>query len=167
MDAIVYTSNSGFTKEYAEIMSQKTSLPVFSLTEAKSALKSGAQILYFGWLMAGSVKGYSEACQKYKVCAVCAVGMGKSGSQMEEVKKHNHLPEGLPLFTLQGGFDLNRLHGIYKFMMNAMAKGVGKKLSSKQDRTSDEEDMLDLMLHGGDRVSLENLTPVLNWYQSA
>ena len=166
MDAIVYTSNSGFTKEYAEMMSEKTGLPVFSLTEAKSALKSGAEVLYFGWLMAGSVKGYSEARQKYKICAVCAVGMAKSGSQMDDVKKHNHLPEGLPLFTLQGGFDLNRLHGIYKFMMNAMVKGVGKKLSAKPDKTPDEEDMLDLMLHGGDRVSLENLTPALNWYQS-
>ncbi|MGW8114434.1 hypothetical protein ACVS9P_04485 [Caproicibacterium sp. NSD3] len=166
MDAIVYTSNSGFTKEYAEMMSQKTGLPVFSLTEAKGALKSGAEILYFGWLMAGSVKGYSEARQKYKIRAVCAVGMAKSGSQMDDVKKHNHLPETLPLFTLQGGFDLNRLHGIYKFMMNAMTKGVGKKLSAKQNKTPDEEDMLDLMLHGGDRVSLENLTPVLNWYQS-
>lgn len=166
MDAIVYTSNSGFTKEYAQMMSQKTGLPVFSLTEAKSTLKSGAEILYFGWLMAGSVKGYSEARQKYKIRAVCAVGMAKSGSQMDDVKKHNHLSEGLPLFTLQGGFDLNRLHGMYKFMMNTMVKVVGKKLSGKKDKTPDEEDMLSLMLHGGDRVSMENLTPVLNWYQS-
>ena len=88
-----------------------------------------------------------------------------SGSQMEDVKKSNDLPEGLPLFTLQGGFDLKKLRGVYKLMMSVMSKMVAKKLAAKSERTPDEEDTLDLFQNGGSRVSLENLKPVLEWYR--
>ena len=84
---------------------------------------------------------------------------------MEDVKKSNDLPEGLPLFTLQGGFDLHKLRGVYKLMMSVMSKMVVKKLAAKTDRTPDEEDTLDLFRNGGSRVSLENLKPVLEWYR--
>ena len=50
-------------------------------------------------------------------------------------------------------------------MMDIMAKTVGKSLADKQDRTPEEDDMLELMAHGGSRVSEEQLLPVLDWYQ--
>ena len=34
-------------------------------------------------------------------------------------------------------------------MMNIMVKTAGKALEKKTDRTPEEEDMLDMMLHGG------------------
>ena len=96
--------------------------------------------------------------------ALCGVGMGATGSQLEDVRKANRLPGAMPVFTLQGGFDLSRLRGIYKLMMTVMVKTAGKGLAEKQDRTPDEDAVLDLMLHGGSRVSGENLTAVLQWY---
>ena len=36
--AIVYTSNSGYTAQYAEILHQKTKLPAYTLDQAKAAL---------------------------------------------------------------------------------------------------------------------------------
>ena len=36
----------------------------------------------------------------------------------------------------------------------------------KKDRTPDEDDMLDMMLHGGERVKEENLGAVLDWYSA-
>ena len=88
-----------------------------------------------------------------------------NGSQMEDVCKSNNLPEGLPLFTLQGGFDLKKLRGIYRLMMLVMSRTVAKKLAAKPDRTPDEDDMLDLFQNGGNRVSLANLAPVLAWFE--
>ena len=35
-------------------------------------------------------------------------------------------------------------------MMNIMVKTAGKALEKKTDRTPEEEDMLDMMLHGGE-----------------
>ena len=163
--AIVYTSNTGFTAQYASLLGGETGLPVYSLEDASKSLPQSSPIVYLGWLTAGKVQGYDKAVTKFNLQALCAVGMAKSGSQMEDVKKSNNLPQGLPLFTLQGGFDLKKLRGIYRLMMLVMSKTVAKKLAAKPDRTPDEEDMLDLFQNGGNRVSLENLRPVLAWYE--
>ena len=60
MEAIVYTSNTGTTKEYAELLGSKLSLPVYSLNEAKTNLKADSEIIYLGWIMASSIKGYKK-----------------------------------------------------------------------------------------------------------
>ena len=163
--AIVYTSNTGFTAQYASLLGGKTGLPVYALEDAVNALPQNCPILYLGWLAAGKVQGYDKAVTKFNPQALCAVGMAKCGSQIEDVKKANHLPESLPLFTLQGGFDLKKLRGVYKLMMLVMSKTVAKKLAAKPDRTPEEDDTLDLFQNGGNRVSLENLRPVLAWYE--
>ena len=36
--AIVYTSNTGFTKEYARILAEKTTLPLYNLESAQKSL---------------------------------------------------------------------------------------------------------------------------------
>jgi hypothetical protein len=88
-----------------------------------------------------------------------------SGSGFAEGKKSEI--DSMPVFTLQGGFDITRLRGVYKLMMTVMLKTAGKGLEAKEDRTPDEDDMLDLLLHGGSRVSEDNLAAVLDWYQKA
>ena len=163
--AIVYTSNTGFTAQYASLLGGETGLPVYTLEDAVKELPPNSPILYLGWLAAGKVQGYDKAVTKFNLQALCAVGMAKCGSQMEDVKKSNNLPDGLPLFTLQGGFDLKKLRGVYKLMMLVMSKTVAKKLATKPDRTPDEDDTLDLFQNGGSRVRLENLRPVLAWFQ--
>ena len=161
--AIVYTSNTGYTREYALMLGEKTNLPVYSLQESSGKIARENSVVYLGWLMAGKVQGYADAAKQYSVEAVCGVGMGATGSQMEDVRKNNNIPDSMPVFTLQGGFDMNKLRGVYKMMMQVMKKTVGKKLAEKPDRTPDEEEMLDLLLHGGSRVSEENLAAVMEW----
>lgn len=45
MDAIVYTSNTGSTKRYAELLSQMIGLPAFALGDAKDKLSANAGII--------------------------------------------------------------------------------------------------------------------------
>lgn len=125
---------------------------------------AGAKVVYLGWIMAGSVKGYAEAAKLYRVCAVCGVGMGQTGTQTESVRKKSAIPANIPLFTLQGNFDVKKLHGIYRPMMEIMVKTAGKSLAKKKDRTPEENDMLNMMQCGGERVKAENLSAVLDWY---
>ena len=167
MDAnsIVYTSNTGYTAEYARLLGEKTGLPVYSLAEAEQKLAAGNRVIYLGWLMAGKVQGYKKAEKRYKVQAVCGVGMGGTGSQLQEVRKANAIPEKTPLFTLQGGFDIQKLSGVYKLMMTIMVKTAGKGLAEKQDRTPDEDVMLEMLTQGGSRVSADNLAEVLAWVE--
>ena len=166
MNAIIYTTNTGSTEHYAKLLAQKTGLPVYSLAEAKKRVLAGAEVIYLGWIMAGSVKGYAEAAKRYRVCAVCAVGMGQTGTQADSVRKKLAVPADIPLFTLQGNFDVKKLHGIYRLMMEIMVKTAGKGLAEKKDRTPEEDDMLDMMRCGGERVNAENLSAVLDWFSA-
>ena len=81
------------------------------------------------------------------------------------IRAINKIKEDIPLFTLQGNFDVKRLHGIYRIMMNIMVKTIGKALEKKENKTKEEEDMLDMMIHGGERVNQKNLNDVIDWYR--
>lgn len=162
-EAIIYTSNAGSTEKYAKLLSEKIGVPAYTLSEALKLLPSKTKIIYLGWIMAGSIKGYSSAAEKYTVCAVCGVGMGQTGTQTENVRTKTHIPNTVPLFTLQGNFSVDKLHGVYRLMMKLMVKFSVKSLLEKPDRTPEEDDMLDMMLHGNERVKAENLSAVLAW----
>ena len=166
MNAIIYTTNTGSTERFARLLAQETGLPAYSLAEAKKRVFAGAEVIYLGWIMAGSVKGYAMAAKRYRVRAICGVGMGQTGTQTDSVRKKSAVPASIPLFTLQGNFDMKKLHGIYRPMMEIMVKTAGKGLAEKSDRTPEEDDMLDMMLHGGERVKAENLRAVLDWYSA-
>ena len=166
MRAIVYTSNTGSTEKYAKMLSHQICVPSYSMEEAKTKVKPGAEIIYMGWIMAGKIKGYPEAARKYRIQAVCGVGMGQTGTQLKEIRDKNVIPQKVPLFTLQGNFDVKKLHGVYRFMMNVMVKTAGKALAEKTDRTMEEDDMLDMMVNGGKRVTRQNLMAVVEWYKS-
>ena len=166
MNAIIYTTNTGSTESYAKLLAQKTGLPAYSLAEAKKQVFAGAEVIYLGWIMAGSVKGYAEAAKRYRVRAVCGVGMGQTGTQTDSVRKKSGISVDIPLFTLQGNFDVKKLHGVYRPMMEIRVKTAGKGLAAKKDRTPEEDDMLDMMLHGGERVKAENLSAVLDWFSA-
>lgn len=164
IQAIVYVSETGHTKHYAELLGEKTGLPVFELSSAVRKLSKGAEIIYLGWLMAGTVKGLKKAQKYFALSAVCGVGMSAGQSQLADMRKNNPLPDTMPLFYLQGGFEMEKLHGVYKLMMKTMRSTVGRQLSDKPDKTPEEDSMLSLLLHGGDLVSADALSGILAWY---
>ena len=165
MDAILYTTNTGSTQRYAALLAEKTGLPAYSLSEAKKRLPAGADVIYLGWIMASTVKGYAKAAVRFRVRAVCGVGMGKTGTQLDAVRNKTAVPAQIPLFTLQGNFDVSKLRGICRPMMKIMVRETCKSLSAKKDRTPEENDMLDMMTFGGERVKAEHLAAVLDWYK--
>ena len=162
IQAIVYTSNTGSTEQYARLLGQETGLPVCSLMEAKKALKSGTQILYLGWIMADGIQGYADAARLYRIPMVCAVGMDPAGKE-QALREKNGIPQDAALYALQGGYSPDRLRGVQKLMMRMITGSMVKKLAAKANRTPGEDDLLDLMAHGGSRVSLDNLSGPIQW----
>ena len=162
IQAVVYTSNTGSTEQYAKLLGQETGLPVYPLEEARKALKSGTQILYLGWVMAGGIQGYADAARLYRIPMVCAVGMEPAGKE-QELREKNGIPQDAALYPLQGGYLPDRLRGVQKLMMRMITGSMAKTLAAKADRTPGEDDLLDLMRHGGSRVSPENLAAPIRW----
>ena len=160
MKVIVSTSNTGHTAEYSKILGAKIGLPVYTLNEAKKKIQKGTEIIYLGWLFANNIKGYKKATKKYKISAICAVGLCDTGTAVAEVRKANSISEETPLFTMQGGMDKTKLRGINKFMINMLTKG----LSSRKERTENDERMLELLTHDKNYVSEENITAFMKWF---
>lgn len=140
-------------------------MPVYTLKEAKKSLTKGTGIIYLGWIMASGIKGYKDAEKYFCIRMVCAVGMGATETQLQEVREKNRIPLSTKIFTLQGGFDMRKLRRVNKLMMCMMVKMTVKSLAEKADRTPEEDDMLDLMMNGGSRVSMENLSEPIRWYE--
>ena len=162
ISVIVYTSNTGFTKKYAELLGERTGLTV--RPSGSRDVPKGSEVIYLGWVAASVVKGFDVASKSYTVKAVCGVCMGPTGSQLEEVRKKTKIPADVPLFTLQGGFDPNKLHGFYKFIMKPVLKKMKAKLESIENRTPEEELALEMVVSGKDLVDERNLSEVLDWY---
>lgn len=161
MKAIVYTSNTGHTEKYAKLLSEKTGLPIYNLESDAKELEKGTPIIYLGWLFASSVKGYKKAAKRFKIKAVCGVGLCDTGTMLDEVRKSIKLSENVPLFTVQGGIDKPRLRGVNKFMINMLIK----MMNSKKDKTDDDKRMIELLNNDVDYVSENNLKAFLDWYK--
>ena len=154
ISAIVYTSATGFTARYAQMLAGETGLPAFRLEEA-DALAPGAPVLCLGWLRAGSVRGLKAARRRFRVEGVCAVGMAPEADP-EQLRRDNGL-ENAPLFYLRGGYAPDRVRGLDRVLMAAMKR----HLAGRSDPQS--QAALAAMRQGADWVSGDQLGPVLAW----
>ena len=161
--AIVYTSNTGHTRRYAQMLGNRVGLPVYALAEAEKLLTSGTPILYLGWLHASHVKGFDRASKRFSIRAVCGVGLCDTGTLTQEVRQATRIPDTIPLFTLQGGIDRSSLRGMDKLMISMLTKG----LSSQKQRSEQDQRMLELLQTDASYVREENLSAVLEWFEQA
>lgn len=161
---IVYKSNTGFTKEYAEMLGRAEKRKVYELSQAESELEPKAEVLYMGPLMAGHIGGVDQAVKRYTVKAVCGVGMTPPGAQvLENLRKANYVPDA-PIFYLQGGWAPKKVGWFKRRMVGMAAKSMREPLQAKGSRrTPEEQAQLDFLIRGGSFVAFENLDAVRNW----
>lgn len=85
-----------------------------------------------------------------------------SGTLLDEVRKATSIPENIPLFTLQGGLNRDKLKGMDNLIIRMLTKG----LSEQKQRTEQEERMLELLQSDASFVCEENLSGVLDWFDT-
>lgn len=166
ISAIVYSSKTGHTKQYAEMLSDEISLPWYDLAKGIPAPKD-REIIYMGWLCAGGVSGYAKATKSCKIAAVCASGMSaQSDTLVEEIRKQNRIPDDIPVFYLQGGFDKSRLPLPFRVIMSALNKSIAARLR-KEGTMSEQQEATYKMTQGAySAVAKKYLAPVTAWYKS-
>ncbi len=157
--AVIYSSNTGHTRRYAELLSRETGIPAYDIKEAKP--DKNMPVIYMGWLMASTVKDFGKARRRFDVKAVCGVGLCTTGALLKEVRRAARVPAETALFTLQGGMDTDKLTGIYRKMIDTLTRFMAKK----KNPSDDDIEMLRLLTTPGDYVDAENLQQVLEWYR--
>ncbi len=159
MATIIYCSNSGSAKRYAELLSEKTGFSCVDIKK-RSTVSADEEIIFIGWIMAGVLQGLKEIREDFtSIKAICGVGMMKSEKATEETKAKNGITE--PYFFLTGDFDMNKLTGMYKMMMGMMLKMMKGKLKEEEKG----EEMLALLekgIKGFDEKELEAVVEFLS-----
>jgi len=152
MKMIVYTTNSGSTERYAQMLSKKLGCPAYELSKAER--NDDAEVIYLAWVMAGDIQGLAQAREKLGALkAVAAVGMMPSEKSKQEAIEKNGITE--PFFYLPGEFNIKKLKGMYKMMMGMMLRMMKSKVKESGD--PDDQRAVELFEKGFDGVKEENL----------
>jgi hypothetical protein len=127
----------------------------------------GREIIYMGWLFAGKIMGYEKAAKQTRVRAVCASGMSPaSDALLAGIRKAGKIPADVPVFYLQGGFDLAALPLPLRAIMFFKNKSSAAKLR-KAGTMSAQQAATYMMTQGKySAVDKANLAPVAAWYRT-
>ncbi|HJJ65395.1 MAG TPA: hypothetical protein O0X48_03720 [Methanocorpusculum sp.] len=162
MEYIVYESNTGFTKQYAEMLSEAVGLPALPMVQAVSKVPRGTEIFFLGWVCGGKITGLPVASKRFIVEGAAAVGIVYPHPDViAELSKVNKL--SCPLFYLQGGVDPKKL-GYFKRKILSM---IAQNLEHQENKTAAIWDLADTLRIGGSYVSGANLEPVVSWMKGS
>lgn len=161
---IVYRSNTGFTKEYAEMLGRAEKMQVCPLAGSQGKVAPGEPVFYMGPLMAGHISGIDQAVKQFTVRGVCGVGMSPASPQvLEALTKANYFPHA-PIFYLQGGWAPKKVGWLKRRMVSMATRSMREALHDKgSSRTPEETKQLEFLLHGGSFVAFENLAAIRSW----
>ena len=158
---IVYQSNTGFTKQYAEMLAKAEKLKLYELDEAE--LSNDTEVFYMGPLMAGHITGIEKAVKQFRVVGACGVGMSPPGRDiLNTLSKANAIPNA-PIFYLQGGWAPKQVGWVKRQAVNMVTRSIRQSLEAKTNRTQFEQANLDMLRKGGSMVAYENLSTIRNW----
>lgn len=145
---VIYKSNTGFTKKYAEWIAEELSADIFDVKDIDAnKLEPYEAVIYGGSLYASGIKGIKfikRNLDKLKDKKVAVFATGASPAREEticEVRDENFTPEQqkhIKFFYFRGGFNYDKLKLFDKSLMTLM-RWILKR---KKELTPDERGML-------------------------
>ena len=162
---IVYSSNTGFTEQYAKLLGRALDMPSYKLGNVPACHK-GAEAIYLGWLFAGKIVGYRKCAKKYNISCAVGVGMSPPSPELAEgLRATEKIPAGTPVFYLQGGFDITKLKGPMKLVMKVKCKEIAARLNAKGELTQAERATLEMTQGAASAVDGANLSEIIALYK--
>ncbi len=165
--AVVYRSKTGFTKNYAEWLSEelKCDLLEGGKVTAKDLMKYDA-IVYGAGLYASGISGIKLITRNYDVLKdkdlyVFAVGASPVRTETTEYLRNTNFTgewkDKINFYYLRGGFDYTRLNRFYRFLMTL------KKLQLKHTKNpdADAKGMLASYDHPLDFTKMKHIEPII------
>lgn len=163
--AIVYESNTGFTKEYAELLSEIIGIPAIPTIDNSMFHGEREPVIFLGWICAGKINGIRMARLKFNPVIIAGVGMTQQSDKYAfALAQQNNID--VPFYYLQGGLHREKHKGFYKMMFKMVANPILRKAKKGKTQLSEQEQyMLDLIKNGGTFVCRENLEELIAKYR--
>lgn len=167
--AVIYNSQTGFTKRYAEWIAEAAGADCLELSAAKGkSLDAYDAIVFGGWAHAGSIsklgwfKGNIGKWEGKKLIAFCVGGSPMESPEIEPALKRNFTEaerKRVGVFYCPGGFNYERMSASSKLMMKLFIK----VLRSKKDKTEAEEEMIRMISKSYDISDRKYIEPILEY----
>lgn len=166
---IVYGSEYGTTKRYAEKLSQLSDIDAIGYEDVKT-LQNYSRIIYLGSLYAGGVKGLKRTVKLIPPAAkllLVTVGLAdvtdseniRNIRQSVSKQVPANLLQNTVLFHLRGGIDYSKLSVLHKTMMTLLYNKA-KRLPDEK-KNAEVRAMIEIYNTKVDFVDYNALTPIL------
>lgn len=164
---VIYNSQTGFTKRYAQWIAEATGADCFELSEAKKkSMSTYGAIIFGGWACAGGIsklswfKGNIDKWADKKLIAFCVGGSPIDNPEIEIALKQNFKESELKkvnVFYCPGGFNYEKMSPPSKFMMKIFIK----TLKAKKDKTEADKEMIKMISTSYDISDKKYIEPIL------
>ena len=167
---VVYTSQTGFTKRYAEWIAEKSQADIFTLKDVQKKTETFFNeydaIIYAGWCMASKVvklEWFLEKANNLKDKKLVVVAVGASPNEAPEtsVAMNNLLSDEqkqyVKVFYCQGGINYGKMKFPFKFAMKMFSNSLKKSKDAKQ---REQGEFID---HSYDISDVKYIEPVLDF----
>lgn len=164
---VIYNSQTGFTKRYAEWIAEKSGADCFELSVAKKkSMDEYDAIIFGGWACAGSIskigwfKGNINKWEGKKLIVFCVGGSPLDNPDIEPALAKMFTEEEhkkVSVFYCPGGFNYDKMSATSKLMMKMFIK----TLKAKKDKTEEEEYMIKMISSSYDISDIKYIEPIL------
>lgn len=165
--AVIYNSQTGFTKRYAEWIAGATGADCFALSDAKKRSFDGYDAIVFGgWAHAGSItklawfKENIARWQGKKLVVFCVGASPADNPEIEPTLRKNFTDDErqrVRVFYCPGGFCYEKMSLKSKLMM----KMFRKVLKSNKNRTPSDELMIKMISSSYDISDRKYIEPIV------
>lgn len=164
---VIYQSQTGFTKRYAQWIAEAAGADCLELSAAKGKnLDDYDAIVFGGWAHAGSVSGigwfkaHMDAWAGKKLIVFCVGGSPMDSPGVEPALRRNFSASELErvlLFYCPGGFNYEKMPVPSKLMMKLF---IGM-LKAKKDKSAAEREMVRMIASSYDLSDRKHIAPIL------
>ena len=166
---IIYNSQTGFTKRYAEWIAEETGADCLELSIAKKKdLSIYETIIFGGWACAGGIskigwfKSNIDKWRDKKLIVFCVGGSPIDNPEIETALERNFNEserKKVKLFYCPGGFNYEKMSAPSKIMMKMFVK----TLKAKKDKTEEEQIMVKMISSSYDISEKKYIEPILQY----
>ncbi len=164
---VIYNSQTGFTKRYAEWIAEATGADCLELPDAKKKdLTAYEAIIFGGFACAGSISKLSwfknniDKWTDKKLIVFCVGASPIENPEIEPALKRNFTESELKkvsIFYCPGGFNYEKMSAPSKLAMKMFIKA----LKAKKDKTEKEQEMIKMISSSYDISDKKYIEPIL------
>ena len=166
---VIYNSQTGFTKRYAQWIAEKANAVCIEYSEVKKKDFNGYDAIIFGgWAVAGSIsklKWFKKNISKWdnKKLAVFCVGASPiENPEIEATLPKNFTEEELKKvrwFYCPGGLDYEKMSATSKTIMKMFVK----MLKAKKDKTAADLEQIRMVSSSYDISDIKYIQPIIEY----